>query len=260
MRRALLLVLLLARAAAAQDFAGASPAGSIRVPDGLLDRALPPAAASLGAAASQTRWWGLPGLETRAAAVSGSFHSWRAALGLSQTGEPEIGWTALGLGLGAASLHAGAGVRACARRDRDAPWSVTRAFAAGSGVEAGAGAWLAPVAGIRVWASAPQMWTGGAPPPLARALEMGVRAGDENAAWVRLVAPRAADDGERALGLSLFVAPVLAWAEVRDGPLRGSVGLSATVATLRVDARVDAHPLLGETVRLALAWARERRP
>ena len=259
MTRWLAAALLVARAAAAQDLAGASPPGSTRAPDGLLDRALPAATASLCAAVSQTRWWGLAGLETRAAAVSGSFHSWRAALGLSQTGEPELGWTSLGIGLGAISARAGAGLRACARRDRDAPWSVARAFDTRAGVEAGAGAWLVAAEGVRVWASAPQVWTGGAAPPLARPLELGVRVGDENAAWVRLVAPRAGDDGERALGVSLAVAPLQAWAEVRDAPLRGSVGLSAAIAALRVGARVDAHPVLGETVRVSLAWVREPR-
>ena len=257
--RAALLALLLARSAAAQDFAGASPAGSTRAPDGLLDRALPSASPSFSASVSQTSWWGLAGLETRAAAVSASVHTWRAALGLSQTGEPEIGWTAVGIGFGAASRIAGAGVRACARRDRDAPWSVARAFGSGAGVEAGAGAWIVPADGVRVWASAPQVWTGGAAPPLARPLELGVRAGEGSAAWVRLVAPRAGDDGERALGLSLEVSPVVAWAEVRDAPLRGSVGLTAAVSALRVGARVDAHPVLGETLRLSLAWVGEPR-
>ena len=257
--RRLIAALLLARAAAAQDFSGASPAGSTRAPDGLLDRALPPATASLGASVAQTRWWGLPDLETRSAALAGSFHSWRAALGLSQTGEPELGWTSLGIGLGAASARAGAAVRACVRRDRDAPWSVARAFTTGDGVEAGAGAWVQAGDAVRAWASAPQVWTSGVAPPLVRPLELGVRAGDQDAVWVRLVAPRAGDDGERALGLSLWVAPVQAWAEVRDAPLRGSVGLSAALACVRVAARVDAHPVLGETTRLSLAWVRERR-
>ena len=252
----LLAALLLARAAGAQDFAGASPAGSTRAPEGLLDRALPAAAPLLGASVSQTRWWGLPDLETRSASVGGSFHSWRAALGLSQTGEPELGWTVLGAGLGAASSRAGAGLRACVRRDRDAPWSVARAFTNGDGVEAGAGAWILASDAVRVWASAPQGWTSGAAPPLERPLELGVRAGERDAVWVRLVAPRAGDDGERALGLSLEAAPLEAWAEVRDAPLRGSLGLSAAVASLRVAARIDAHPVLGETLRLSLAWAR----
>jgi len=258
MKRALWALLLLARVTAAQDFTAASPAGSTRAPDGLLDRALPAASPSLCAAVSQTRWWGLPGLETHSAALGGSFHTWRAALGLSQTGEPELGWTALGIGFGAATRRAGAGIRACARRDRDAPFRVVRVFTAGAGVEAGAGAWLVAADGVRVWASAPQVWASGAAPPLARPLELGVRAGERNAAWVRLVAPRAGDDGERALGLSLAVTPMQAWAEVRDAPLRGSVGLSAAIASLRVDARVDAHPVLGETVRVALAWLREQ--
>jgi hypothetical protein len=134
-----------------------------------------------------------------------------------------------------------------------------RAFTGAAGVEAGAGAWVEAADGVRVWASAPQIWTGGMAPPLARPLELGVRVGDENAAWLRLVAPRAGDDGERALGVSLYVAPLQAWAEVRDAPLRGSIGISAAISALRVDVRVDAHPVLGETTRLALAWVREPR-
>ena len=255
MRRALL-ALLLARAAAAQDFAGASRAGPVRDPHALLDRALPAADVALAAAAATTQWWNVPGLETRSVVVSGGVHAWRASLGVSQTGEPELGWTALGIAIGAASERAGAGFRACARRDRDAPWSAARAFATGAGIEAGAGAWLLAGDGVRVWASAPQVWTSGAAPPLVRPLELGVRAGDGNAAWLRLVAPRAGDDGERALGVSFEVAPLTTWAEVRDGPLRGSVGISAAIRSLRVALRVDAHPLLGETLRLSLAWVR----
>jgi hypothetical protein len=252
-----LVVVLVARAAHAQDFEAASPPLTTRAPDALLDRALPSATPALAASAAQTRWWGLPGLETRSVAAGASVHTWRVALGFSQTGEPEVGWTTLGLGLGAASRRAGAGVRACARSDRDAAFSMSRAFDARAGAEAGAGAWLDAAEGVRVWASAPQVWTRGAAPPLARPLEVGVRVGDANAAWVRLVSPRAGDDGERALGLSLYVAPVSAWAEVRDGPLRGSVGLAGRIAQVRVDVRVDAHPVLGETTRVGLAWVRE---
>jgi hypothetical protein len=250
------LVLLFARAALAQDFAGTAPVGLPDDPTALLDRALPSAAISFAAAATQTRWWGLPELETRAASASGGWRSWRASLGLSQTGEPELGWTTLGVGFGAASEKAGAGLRACARRYRDAPWSVARAFTDGAGAEAGAGAWLTPAARWRLWASAPQVWTSGAAPPLSRPLELGVRYGEASALWALLVAPRAGDDGERAAGLSLALPPLEAWAEVRDAPLRGSVGLVASIASLRVGTRLDAHPVLGETVRVSLAWVR----
>src|SRR5262249_42852657 len=114
-KRALWLLLLAARAAAAQDFAGAAPPGSTRAPEGLLDKALPSATAAFAAAAAQTEWWDVPGLETRAIAVSGSHRAWRAALGLSQTGDPDLGWTALALGFGASNARAGAALRALTR-------------------------------------------------------------------------------------------------------------------------------------------------
>jgi hypothetical protein len=246
-----------AHAARSQDFEAASPPLTTRAPDALLDRALPSATPALAASAAQTRWWGLPGLETRSVSAGASLNTWRVALGFSQTGEPEVGWTTLGIGFGAASRHAGAGVRACARSDRDAAYRLTRTFDAAAGAEAGVGAWLDAADGVRVCASAPQVWTSATAPPLARPLELGLRVGDANAVWLRLVSPRAGDDGERALGLTLYVAPVSVWAEVRDGPLRGSVGIAGRIAQLRVDVRVDAHPVLGETTRVALAWVRE---
>jgi len=252
---AILLGVMLARAAAAQDFRGASPPAADADAHSLLESGLPSPAIALAAAATQTRWWGLRGLETRAVSLSAGHRTWRVSLGLSQTGEPELGWTALALGVGSASASAGAGVRACTRRDRDAPWSASRAFGSGAGVELGAGAWLG-LRPLRVWASAPQMWTSGAAPPLVRPLELGLRAGSATGAWVRLVSPRAGDDGERALGVAIGIAPALAWAEVRDAPLRGAIGLTTTLGSLQVEARVDAHPVLGETVGVELAWVR----
>jgi len=250
------LSLALAPNARAQDFASPTAPGANADACALLDRGLPGETATLALSAARTRWWGLDELETRALAASAAWRSLRVSAGLSQTGDPELGWTSLALGLGGAAHGAGAGLRACTRRDRDAPWSVTRAFASGAGVEVGAGAWLEAAPGVRAWASAPQMWTEGASPPLARALELGVRVGGPSGAWARLVSPRAGDDGERALGVCLGLAPAQVWAEVRDAPLRGAVGLGAALGSLRVDARVDAHPVLGETTRMGLTWVR----
>src|SRR5262249_40094340 len=186
-----MIALSFAPAARAQDFAGPpSPGAEPRVWE-LLDRALPPPTASFSAAATQTRWWDVPGLETRAVAACAGWRSWRGSLGLSQTGEPELGWAALALALGSRGRDTGARGGAVTRRDRDAPWSRARAFRPGAGVEVGAGAWLVAAPGVRVWASAPQMWTGGAAPPLPRPLELGVSAGRGTGAWVRLVAPGA---------------------------------------------------------------------
>jgi hypothetical protein len=247
-------------AAHAQDFAGAAHAAATDDAFALLEHALPSATAGLAAAVAQTRWWESSDLETRAAALCGSWRTLRASAGLSQTGVPELGWTALALAAGSAGAEAGAGLRACARVDRDAPWSAARVAAPGAGYELGAGAWLVPAAGVRVWASAPQMLTRGAAPPLARSLEVGVRAGDDTGVWLLLRAPRAGDDGERALGLAIALVPVTAWAEVRDAPLRGAAGVQVTAGAVSVEARVDVHPVLGETVRVALSWSHAPSP
>jgi hypothetical protein len=243
-----------AGAASSQDFAGAAHAAASDDPFALLERALPPAAPGFTAAVAQTRWWDSRDLETRAAALSGGWRTLRGSLGVSQTGAPELGWTALALAAGCARPDAGAGVRACTRVDRDAPWSAARAAADGAGLEVGAGAWVVPAAGVRVWASAPQVFTRGADPPLVRSLELGVRTGSDAGAWLVLRAPRAGDDGERSLGVWIALAPVTTWAEVRDSPLRGGAGMRAAVGALGVEARVDVHPVLGETVRAALSW------
>ena len=220
----------------------------------LLERALPSPHAGLVAAAASTRWWGLRELETRSLALAGSWRGLRAGVGLSQTGAPDLGWTTLAIAAGAVTPGTGAALRAVTRRDRDAPWSVPRAFSAGAGVELGAGAWLAPVSGVRVWASAPQVRVEGQTPPLARPLELGVRVGGGTAVWCTLRAPRAGDDGERALGMSLSLPPLATWAEVRDAPLRGSAGMCARAGRLAVRTRFDAHPALGETLRFGVEW------
>src|SRR5262249_1982120 len=147
-----------AASARAQDFAGA---GSGAFPEGalvLLERALPPPEPGLSLGSSETRWWRLAELETRAVALGASWRTLRAALGLSQTGAPEVGWTAAGIAVGGASADAGAGLRAVARADRTAPFAPARLAAEGAGLELGGGAWLEPVCGVRVWASAPQLY------------------------------------------------------------------------------------------------------
>jgi hypothetical protein len=239
----------------AQDLAGASPVAAFDVHD-LLERALPAPTPGFTAAAASTRWWGLRELETRSLALEQGWRSLRVALGLSQTGVPELGWTTLALAAGAANPGAGAALRVVTRRDRDAPWNARYALAPEAGLEVGGGAWLAPLPAIRAWASAPQAWTRGEPPPVARPLELGVRAGGGTAAWCTLRAPRAGDDGERAFGLSLELPPFAVWAEVRDAPIRGSAGFSARAGPLAVRTRVDAHPVLGETLRFGIEWGR----
>jgi len=245
--------LVLAAVAHAQDFAGTAPAGD-RDLMALLEHALPPSERGLAAAAASTRWWGLRELETRAVALGGSTGALRVATGLSQTGAPELGWTTLALAVGGVTPGAGAAVRVVTRHDRDQPWSPALAVEPRASLALGAGAWLEPAPGVRVWASAPQMRARGQPPPLDRTLELGVRAGRGSAVWCTLRAPRASDDGERALGLVLALSPFEAWGEVRDAPLRGSAGVRVSVGVLRVGARADAHPVLGETLRAAIEW------
>jgi hypothetical protein len=254
-----LALLATAASASAQDLAGASPAGAFDLHD-LLERALPSPRAGFSFAAASTRWWGLPELETRSLALGASWRSLRAGFGLSQTGVPEIGWTTLAFAAGTAGPSAGAAFRVVTRHDRDAPWSAGRATSPEAGLELGAGAWLAPVPALRAWASAPQAWVRGEAPPVDRPLELGVRAGAGTALWCTLRAPRAGDDGERALGLCLELAPFTAWVEVRDAPLRGSAGASARAGPLAVRTRVDAHPALGETLRFGIEWGRAPDP
>ena len=245
----------LATGASAQDLVGASPVGLLDLHD-LMERGLPSPRGGLSFAAASTRWWGLAELETRSLALGAGWRSLRAGLGLSQTGVPELGWTTLALAAGAASPAAGAAFRVVTRRDRDAPWSARHATSPEAGLELGGGAWLAPVPALRAWASAPQVWVRGEPPPLERPLELGVRAGAGTAMWCTLRSPRPGDDGEPALGMSLELAPFTAWVEVRDAPLRGSAGVCARAGPLAVRTRVDAHPALGETVRFGIDWGR----
>ena len=237
----------------AQDLAGSAPRGALDV-FALLEHALPPSEGGLSAGVASTRWWGLRELETRTAVLGGGVRALRVAAGLSQTGVPELGWTTLAVAAGGVSPNAGAAIRVVTRRDRDQPWSPALVLEPRSGHTLGAGAWLEPVPSVRVWASAPQVRTRGQPPPLERSLELGVRAGGTTAVWCTLRAPRANDDGERSLGLVLALAPLEAWAEARDAPLRGSAGVRASAGPLRVGARADSHPLLGETLRVAVEW------
>ena len=102
--------------------------------------------------------------------------------------------------------------------------------------------------------AAPQLARGGPAPPLMRPLECGVRMGEASAVWCTLRAPHEGDDGMRALGAALELAPVLVWVELRDAPLRAATGLSLAVAGGTIAWRLDDHPVLGETVRLAFAW------
>ena len=253
--RTALLLLCVATCAHGQHFAAALPAGEERGALGLLEDAQAPVSGALECAAVQTRWWGLDELQTRAVVLACGVRSLRLAAGVSQTGAPEIGFTTIGLAAGVASSSAGAGLRAASWIDRARlDWSPARAASHEAACEAGAGAWLVPVAGVRVWASAPQLVVRGGAPPLERTMEWGVRLGDAQAVWATLRAPRSTDDGERALGGELAFAPLSLWVELRDAPLRSASGLQLAGRGLRFSFRLDSHPVLGESVRSALSW------
>lgn len=243
--------------ARAQDFAPAAAAGPQPGPAALLERALPEAAGHLALEAASARWFALPDLGTRSLSLLVPARTLRLAAGLSQTGDGELGWTCAALAAGAATADFGFALRAAARRDRAGGGLLTSDAALGAGLEAGGGAWIAPAPGLRLWASAPQLWTEGEAPPLARPLELGAGfEGGALAAWLSLGAPRAGDDGARTAGVSVAAGPLRAWAEGRDAPARGVLGLAADAGPLRVAARIEGHPVLGETATLSLALRR----
>ncbi|MFN8586956.1 MAG: hypothetical protein U0704_04065 [Candidatus Eisenbacteria bacterium] len=78
------------------------------------------------------------------------------------------------------------------------------------------------------------------------------------ACWAAVEALRAGADGARLVGVSLGAGAFTVWSEARDGPWRASLGLAAARGPLGVAVRVDAHPDLPETTRLALTFGRPR--
>jgi hypothetical protein len=245
-----------ARLAPAQDFASAAPAG----PAGalaMLERGLPAPGRGVGIEAGITRWFALPAIETRAVAMRASVGNARAALGVAQTGDPELGWNALGLAFGGASAAGGAALRALLRRDRS-PVS-PGPLGSGVGVELGGGAWVRAARDVLLWAAAPQTYLRGEAPPLRRGLELGGRARVADAiVWLALRAPPRGDGDapEHEAGLTLELEPWSVWAGVRDQPLRAGLGCGARARGVAVAALVESHPILGETTRLSLSWSR----
>ena len=238
----------------AQDFVDPAPASRGTSALRLLEQGLPDAHPGASVATAFTRWWGLPELTTRTVAGELAWHSLRLASGLARSGEPALGWSTVAFAIGVVGDDTGVALRGAVRLDRDTPWTLVRASSPASGLECGAGAWLCPAHAVRVWVSAPQLARGGPAPPFVRPLECGVRLGESSAVWCTLRAPHDGDDGMRALGAALELAPVLVWVELRDAPLRAATGLSLAVAGGTIAWRLDDHPVLGETVRLAFAW------
>jgi len=246
-----LLVLLAAPVrAGAQEFASAAPA-SERSAAALLERGLAPPRPGVSFTALAIRWYGVPDLDTRSATVAVGWRTLRLGMGASRSGDAELGWSAVALAAGFADPRGGAALRVCGRLRRDV--EDERPL---TGVEAGAGLWIAPSAGFRVWVSAPQVWIDGDPPPLERRLELGAaaRAGDAELWLTRVAAPEAASasSADHVAGACMPLDIVEAWLEVRDHPARGGFGLAATKRGLRLAASVESHPVLGETVRLML--------
>jgi hypothetical protein len=257
-----LAVALLAAGAAAQDFAGAALPGPAASACAFLESGLPPARAAASLEGSLTRWFGLPELETRAVACAGGWRLVRLAAGCSQTGEPDVGWSAAGLACGVARPDGGASLRAVARRDRAVEPGSPAAVRLGerAGVELGWGAWLEAAPGLRLWAAVPQSWTAGVPPPLERPLEIGGEYEcDGLTIWLVRAAPSAGAAGEHGAGAALRSGALLAWVSVRDRPVRGGFGLVASARRVLVAAAVESHPDLGETVRLSLGLRGARR-
>lgn len=244
-----LAALLPAGAAGAQEFAGPEPPLGAS-PSGLLERALPQASRRTAFEALAIRWFGLPELGTASAAVAGGWRGVRAAAGLSRTGEEPAGWSALAAAGGWCDASAGAAMRAVLRRSREG------GGASIWGLETGVGAWARAAPRVKIWASAPQLWTQGEAPPLARRLELGLSVrGDEIEAWLsRAVAPGAPEGlrGEHTAGLAVRASALMLWAQVADQPPRGGFGLAIAWRSLRIACESDTHPVLGETTRIAV--------
>jgi hypothetical protein len=224
-----------------------------------LERGQPPADPAAALELAAVRWHGLPELTTRSAAGAMGWRAVRIGLGLSQTGDPDLGWTALAAALGIADSIGGAAVRALARRDRTSPFGFDDAGAA-VGAEVGAGGWVAVTPRLTLWASAPQLWVAGEAPPLARALEIGAvaRAGPLVLWLGRAAIPGALRSarGEHVAGAGTAIGPLWVALAARDQPLRGGLSLAAAARPIGVAAAVESHPVLGETVRLALRLER----
>ena len=240
---------LMARLAAAQEFTAPSPLPAESMAR-LLEQALPPATPGARFESNAIRWFGLDELATASAALGGSWRQGRAALGLSHTGRGELGWSAAALAGGWTDGHSGAAVRGVLRVSQAASGPPR------PGAEAGAGAWADAGDRLRLWASAPQLWTDGEAPPLERRLELGaaLRTGDLELWLARRAAPGASGGlrGEHAAGLAVSAGTLTLWTHVEDAPARGGFGLSVRWHGLGLSFASDLHPVLGETLALGL--------
>jgi len=234
----------------AQDFDLPAPAWPPTAAGRWLEQALPPVSAVPVLEAGMVRWHGLDALVTRPIAAGAGWRSLRAGIGLSQTGEPDLGWTTLASVLGAVVPGAGASLRFAARRDRTSGFD---ARGADVGAEAGGGAWFDARDHLHLWASAPQIWLHGSAPPLERPLEIGAAADLGTVTlWLSRAGVPGRTTGGREGGLSTSAGPLSLWLTARDRPLRGGLGVAARAGLLRAACEVDSHPVLRETARLSL--------
>lgn len=241
--------------ARAQDFDAPLTPGGAGSAARFLEHGLPPAATHSLDLLAVGRY-ALPELGSRALAASAGWRSVRAAAGLSQTGDPEIGWTALGVAAGVSAGRWGAGVRAVARRDRH-PAPEPTPLGAGLGAESGAGAWFSVTPRIEFWTAAPQLWSRGGAPPIERGLASGVvwRVNGGRVWFEHEARPLGgAGAASHRAGVALEAGAYSVWAEGLDDPLRARLGLSARAVAFDVRAGVESHPVLGETLRLAIGW------
>lgn len=254
MRRAAAIVALalVSAPAGAQDFAGPAPAALSRGTLGFLERALPPEGSDPRLETLATRVHGLSDLDGVSLALGGGWRALRVAAGCSRVGVPGIGWESAGFAAGTALATGGAAVRVLVRRDVREPG----APAPDVGIEAGGGAWVR-AGRARLWAASPQAARSGAAPPLLRGLEAG---GDFAFAGVTLWIAHAARafagaPRTRTVGVALTGDAFALWVEARDHPRRAGLGLRGQRGPVGIAAVVESHPVLAETVRIAVEFA-----
>jgi hypothetical protein len=250
-----LLALAHAHGVSAQDFA-LPRVTPLTAAGAMLEDALPPARGSMSLAAGTIAWYGVPELATRAIVAGAGWRVLRGALGVSQTGDAELGWTTLGFGAGATGPDWGVGARVLARRDRTTAFDFAPAPGEG-GLETGAAAWLGLGRAATVWASAPSLAVTGAEPPLMRPLEAGIEwRGPGLTLWLaRRSAPPVYGGATLAAGAVARAGPTCVWLAAHDAPLAGSLGVALAHAGLGVQAEVESHPWLAPTARLAIVLA-----
>jgi hypothetical protein len=264
----------LAPPANGQDFPATVPFAGPESTSEFLEHGLPPASRPWEISATGVRRFGLVELETRAISARAGWKSVRAAAGISQTGGPELGWWSCAAASGFATAAGGAAVRVIARRDRASLPSAYQASlpsayqaslpsdsqaSAYQASEFGGGAWIAPAPGLTVWLASPHVVRRGPPPPLRRGLEIGVRGSRHGLeAWLARESAVDGDGPDRHRGGGAWIAgPVRVALELREAPLRASLGVSVRRGLLSVTAAVDEHPILPGTTRLGMSLGSE---